>query len=403
MEASKCPVNHDVLLTARREPDNVFCPALELVATRDSGVLPEVSGFDPNYGEFTGLGITRYEEVRAALNHPASRMGPDPSAVPGSLIAQPGFFMFSDGSDHNGYRRMIAPHFSVRRVARYTDRIESIVNKLLDEMESKGNAGDLIRDFASPLPTQVICEILGVPYAERHEFGRWSEVALGRDTEPADAVAAITNLRSYLFELVSRQRAQPDDCLIGGLISDQGKELDDEVLVGIAMIVLLAGHSTTTGGIVFGTAALLDRPEQLAMVRGDESESVMPGAVEEIIRYATLVQPHYRTMTEDTQIGEHTLEAGDNIVVSLLAANFDKALVGDNPDLDITRAPLPHVGFGYGPHQCPGQHLGRLQIKIAIPALLKRFPNLKFLRPLEELPRRDNDSVRSVVEVPVTW
>lgn len=399
-ESRGCPVDH-VLLTARRDPESIYCPAAELAAFRDSGAYPVVSGSVPQYGEFSGVGITRYDEVRNALNDPSARMGPDPAKAPSSLIAQPGFFQFIDGEDHSSLRRMLAPHFSVKRVARYAERITLLVENVLDRMEQQDGEADLVRDFARPIPKQVICEILGIPYADRDVFGEWTEVITDRGAEPADAIAAIGSLREYMFEHVSRQRRDPDDSLVGGLIADQGAVLDDETLVGISMMVLLAGHETTTNGIAFGAVALLERPEQLELVR--EDPTVLPGAAEELVRFLSLAQPHYRRMADATTVGNHEFEPDESFVVSLLAANFDPTLVGENPDLRIDRDPVAHVGFGYGPHQCVGQHLARLELRIALPALFKRFPTLALVRPANELLLREIASIRGIVEVPVTW
>lgn len=391
-----------VLVTVRRDRDDIFAPIPPLIAARESGAWPTVRGTVAQFGDFEAQAITRYAEVKQALKHENSYMGPDASnSPPGSLGAQPGFFVFRNGEEHRRLRKLVASYFTVRNIARLRPRIEEITEELLDAMEASGNEGDLVAGFGFMLPTQMICEILGVPFEDRESFGRWTGLIADRGVEPAVGLAAVTSIKEYIARLVAEFRQSKPDNLIGTLIAEHGDEITDDELVGIAMICLIAGHETTAGMIAFGTLALLQHPEQAEMVRTDP-EIARP-AVEELLRYVSVAQTHYRRMVGPVEVGTRVAQEGDRLLVSLVSANFDPELVGENPGLDITRRPVPHVAFSFGAHQCIGQHLARLELTIALPALLRRFPDLRVTVEPRELHLRENSTVRLIESLPVAW
>lgn len=391
-----------VVLTSRRDDYDVFMACPHLSQARDSGEWPVVSGTVPQFGDYEAQAVMKHSEVRETLNSAVAISGPNPeTAPPTSIAAQPGFILFRDGEEHSRIRRVIARYFTVRSVGGLRPRVEELVTEMLDQMEAKGREGDVVTDFALPLTTHVICEVLGVPYEDREAFGSWTGFISDRDADPADAVAAIRNIRSYIASLVENIRENPTPSLLRTIIEEHDDVVSDEELIGVGMMTLMAGHDTSAASIAFGTLALLAHPEQARAIREDDS-IVMP-AIEEILRYASPVQPHYRKMTGDTTVGDREVKAGDHLLVSLLAANFDPELVGDDPGFNIHRGVVPHVAFGFGPHQCPGQHLARLEMAIAIPALLRRFPDLRVTVADHELKTRDNSSIRTLKSLPVAW
>ncbi len=201
--------------------------------------------------------------------------------------------------------------------------------------------------------------------------------------------------------IVVARRADPGDTLLGDLVRDHGHELSDDELVGIGTLLLIAGHETTSNMISLGTLALLRNPDQLAVVRDDDSATT--SAVEELLRHLAIAAPLVRQATEDMTVGATGVRAGDRVVVSQLAANWDPAFVGDATALDVRRKPQPHLAFGHGVHQCLGQQLARMELRIALPALLRRFPGLRLAVPEEDLEFRVDGPVYAVRSLPVTW
>ncbi|ASU85581.1 cytochrome P450 [Nocardiopsis gilva YIM 90087] len=219
----------------------------------------------------------------------------------------------------------------------------------------------------------------------------------------AQLIAEMAEMNAYIGGLVGAHRAAPRNSLLSRLISQHDDELSDAELVGIGSLLLIAGHETTSNMLSMGTLLLLRHPDQLAAVR-DAPEAVVP-AVEEMLRYLSVVHsPMPRFATRDLELGGKRIRAGDIVETSLVTANRDEALAGDHPErFDISRKPGPHVAFGHGAHECIGQQLARLEMQIAFPALLRRFPGLKLAVPFEEVRYRRESTVYGVRELPVTW
>ncbi|MFC8826017.1 cytochrome P450 [Streptomyces sp. NPDC057137] len=391
------------LVTDRRDLRCPFAPDVELAAIRDTvDDLPTVHlAFGPG-AEFDALAITRYADVRQVLADERFRTGfafdPD---QPRTLANQPGFLLNYNGPEHARLRRMLTGAFTVRRVQLLRPQVEEIVTAQLDELAKAGPGADLVTDFAFPVPSQVICALLGVPYAERAEFQQRTESILEGRGSTERAVDAVTEFRAYVAGIVGARRADPDDSLLGNLIRERGDELTDDELIGISILLLIAGHETTSNMIALSTLALLRHPEQHALVRDDDG--VTGSAVEELLRQLSIASPLVRKATEDVAVGDHRVRAGQYVVVSALAANWDPQLVGDAPELDVRRKPLPHLAFGHGRHQCLGQQLARLELRIAIPALLRRFPGLRLAVPEADLRFRVNSSVYALRALPISW
>jgi cytochrome P450 len=333
--------------------------------------------------------------IRPELHHPSTPQIGKHQAV----RRPPAFFARLDPPEHTRYRKLLTGQFTVRRMKLLEPRITEITAATLDAMERTGPPAELVRDFALPIPALVICELLGVPYADRDSFHRYAGTLVSLEVSTEQKQQAMNGLNAYVRALVADKRARPGDDLISGLAS--GGELTDDELAGVAMLLLLAGHETTANMLALGTFTLLGNPEQLATLRRDPA--LVPGAVEELLRYLTVVDFMVRTALEDVELDGHTIKAGETVTVSLPAANRDPLRFADPGVMDITRDATGHLTFGHGIHQCLGQQLARNEMRIALPALLDRLPGLRLAVPAEEVPMRSDMLVYGVHRLPVTW
>ena len=313
-----------------------------------------------------------------------------------------------EGDDHARLRRMIAAAFTRHQVDTLTPRIQRIADDLLDAIETdvqaSGNAEvNLIPAFAYPLPMTVICELIGVPAADQNALRGWTETVVLAHFADRDTLAdAVTALVGYLRQLIADRRRQPHDDLLCALIAvrDGTDRLSEDELTSMVWILILAGHETTVNLIGNGTLALLAHPEQLARVR--TQPALMAEAVEELLRYdgpLALVTPMVATQT--IQIGGVTIAAGQIVVPALLPANRDPEQFDEPATLDITRPNNTHVAFGHGVHHCVGAPLARLEGRIALNALLARFPALRPAVPVEQMTRLPNPALNGLAALPV--
>jgi cytochrome P450 len=245
----------------------------------------------------------------------------------------------------------------------------------------------------------VICELLGVPYADRANFQVNSAQFLVKDQSLDEKMAALGALTTYLAELVTHKRAAPGDDILSDLARHD--DLTIEELVGVAFLLLLAGHETTANMLALGAFALLEHPEQRAELRADPD--LVPGAVEELMRYLSVVDILYRYATEDIELGGETIGRGSTVVVSMLAANHDPRRFDDPDTLDIHRKARGHLSFGHGVHQCLGQQLARIEMRAGFEGLLRRFPTLELAIPANEVKLKTDMNIYGVHELPVTW
>ncbi|MFD9941067.1 cytochrome P450 [Nonomuraea sp. NPDC059023] len=354
--------------------------------------------------------VTRHEDVRRVLSDSAlfSSTGGAQAASLGEESAarlsmrSPGWFIEEDPPEHTRLRRLLTPEFTVRRIHALVPRIKRYVDDLLDAMESGGGPVDVIETFALPLPSLVICELFGVPYEDRAEFQERSSAQLDFRRGVQERVAISAESRAYMAKLVALQRADPGDDLLGMLVREHGDEITDEELTGIGALLLLAGHETTAAMLGLGTLLLLDHPEQADLVR--DRPGAVEQAVEEMLRYLSVVSiPIIRTATEDVTLGGRLIKAGSAVVCSLAIANRDHTLAGKPDVFDITRETVSHIAFGHGIHHCIGAPLARTEMRIAFPALLRRFPGLRLAVPREDVVFRVNSVSHNVQALPVTW
>ncbi|MEV0202937.1 cytochrome P450 [Nonomuraea sp. NPDC050691] len=378
-------------------------PVEELARARDGeGVVQVVTPF----GQPAYL-VLRHEDVREVLSDPtrfSNAMTPFAAAGEMSQDEQDklraGFLLAFDPPEHTRLRRMLTPEFTIRRMRRLEPRIVEIVEAALDDLERAGKPADLVEHFALPVPSLVICELLGVPYADRAEFQERSVRLLDISLPVEEQTAALRENRAYMAGLVARAQADPGEDMLGMLVREHGDDLSTDELNGIAALLLLAGHETTSNMLALGTLALLRHPDQLAMIREDPART--EPAIEELLRWLSIVHsPSPRTTTTDVEIAGHVIPAGSLVLLSLPAANRDGGHI-ENPDtLDITRGAPGHIAFGHGVHHCLGAPLARMEMRIAFPALLRRFPNLTLAD--EQADYRFFSTVYGLNSLRVTW
>jgi cytochrome P450 len=390
-------------LPTARQPGCPFDPPKELIQAREHGPISRYPFPDGHQGWL----ITGYDLVRSVLADPrfSSRrelMRHHPFIDLGDIEvppAPPGEFLLMDEPQHGRYRKPLVGKFTVRRMRQLTERVEQITANHLDAMEKAGPPTDLVAAFATPIPAIMICELLGVPYEDRGSFQKQVESFMNGETSDEDLMAAYTATQQYLAELVAAKRANPTDDVLSDLTDS---DLTDEELKGMSLILLAAGLDTTANMLALGTFALLRNPAQLAALRADPA--LADRAVEELLRYLSVAKTFMRTALEDVDLGGQTIKAGTTLILSYNTANRDAERFADPHVLDVRRQAGGHLAFGHGIHQCLGQQLARVEMRVAFPALVNRFPTLRLAVPAEEVGLRpETADIYGVKSLPVTW
>ncbi|MFJ5990607.1 cytochrome P450 [Lentzea sp. NPDC092896] len=355
--------------------------------------------------------ITGYEAVRQALSDTRFSNRQDlgiihvPFPTPGMpeqtepSPQTPGLFISMDPPDHTRLRRKLTGAFTVKRMKALEEGIIEITDRQLDELAKLTPPVDLVKEFALPVPSLVICEILGVPYADRDTFQTNSSKFMEREVDLEDKMAAYMAMNTYLAELVIGKRAEPGDDLLSDLARDE--DLSIEELCGMAFLLLLAGHETTANMLSLGTFALLEHPDQLAALR--EDPALIPDAVEELLRYLAVADIFFRYAAEDIEFFGETIPKGSSVILSLLAGNHDPERYENADTLDVHRSARGHLSFGHGVHQCLGQQLARIEMRAGFEGLLRRFPGLRLAVPAGEVKLRTDMNIYGVHALPVTW
>ncbi|SDR89806.1 cytochrome P450 [Microlunatus soli] len=318
----------------------------------------------------------------------------------GDFPTTPGMFIEMDPPDHTRLRRKLTGVFTVRRMRVLEPRIEQFVDQRLDALAATGAPADLIEQFAMPVPAQMICELLGVPYEQRDRFESDTSAIFTLNSGDDAKEAAFGRLFGFISELARAKRSEPTDDLLSDLAADP--ELDESEIAGMGMLLLVAGHETTAKMIGLGTLALLENRDQWDLLR--EQSELMATAVEELLRYLTIIHTGIiRQVKTDFEFEGHPLTAGEYVTVSVQTANRDEAHFIDPDTLDVTRGAKGHLSFGHGVHQCLGQQLARIEMRIAFSRLIDRFPDLRLAVPADEVPMRTDQSFYGATELPVTW
>ncbi|MEV0391372.1 cytochrome P450 [Nonomuraea sp. NPDC050643] len=321
------------------------------------------------------------------------------------LRSQPQLMIGMDGGEHAAARRPVIGEFTIKRLAALRPRIQDIVDHFIDALLATDQRPvDLVQALSLPVPSLVICELLGVPYTDHDFFQSRTTMMVSRTSSPQERRQAFTEVRAYLDDLVTRKEAEPGDDLFGRQIARQRQNgaLDHAGLVSLAFLLLTAGHETTANMISLGVVGLLTHPEQLALIKTDPGRT--PMAVEELLRYFTIADGvTSRVATEDMEIGGASIRAGEGVIVSALSANWDPAAFKDPADLDVDRGARHHLAFGFGPHQCLGQNLARMELQIVFDTLFRRIPALRLAVPVDDLPFKNDAVIYGAHELPVTW
>ncbi|MFC9324357.1 cytochrome P450 [Kitasatospora sp. NPDC057015] len=350
--------------------------------------------------------VTGYQEVRTVLSDPRfsadARHPAFPFLTPGRralATANPSFIRLDD-PEHARLRRMVTKDFLVHRIDAMRPGIQRIVDEAVDRMTARGTSADLVADFALPVPSLVICLLLGVPYEDHEMFQARSRTLLDNRTTPAEAGEAQHALTGYLTDLAAHRRRHPADDMLSRLAARTDLSLAETAATGL--LLLVAGHETTANMTALSTLALLRRPAQADRLRADPG--LVRGAVEELLRYLTIVQSGLpRVTTEDVELGGTPIGAGEGVIALLSTANRDEELFGAGAELDVTRDARRHLAFGFGVHQCLGQPLARAELQIALETLLRRLPGLRVTVPEDELVFRGDSVVYGLDALPVAW
>jgi cytochrome P450 len=375
-------------------------PPAEFEAWRDSEGMQQVS-----WRGVRAWAVSRYADIRQALTDP--RVSAELSTFDMETVGADTALVFPrlDDPEHNRLRRMMTSDFTVRRIADMRPQIQRLVDGFLDTMVEKGPPTDLVRDFALPIPSMVICRLLGVPYADHEFFEVNSAKSLDLSIDATEAAMAGAAVYNYINELVSAKMREPGDDLISRLASRvEHGEINPATVAMTSFIMLQAGHETTASMIALGTLTLMQHPEMFELVAQTEDEAVIGHVVDELMRYLSIVQTQVeRIVVEDMTLGGQQVSAGDVLLINIPAGNWDPEFA-ENPEVfDITRKTRGHVGFGYGVHQCIGLNLARLELQIALPSLAHRIPDLRLAVPAEQLEFKGEHGIYGIRELPVTW
>lgn len=394
-------------LPVPRESVCPFGPAPEVAPLRSQAPVVKVrcpTGIDAWL-------VTTYAEAREVLGDPrrfsnnSGQAGHVLAAMPPDAPLEEGDFARMDGLDHVRFRRVFAPAIStLKRMEQFRPMVQRTVDDLVDALAGKTPPVDLHEEFSKPLTTAVIAELLDVPYAERPLFQRVADAMFSGRSEVLDLEAAKFPLLDYVSGLVTQRRSKPGDDALSVLVGrgqDAEKPFSDVELTKMASGLLAAGYDTTASLISHGVLALLEHPEQFALLR-DEPGAV-PAAVEELLRLLAVGSGLLRVAKVDTEIAGTAIAAGDYVVVAVQAANHDPAQFTEPERMDITREPNSHIGFGYGPHQCVGQQIARLEISTVLGTLPRRVPSLRLAVPLTDVVFKARTAIHGPVELPVTW
>lgn len=353
--------------------------------------------------------VTRYADVRQALADP--RLSLDKAhATPGNYLgfklppALDANLLNMDPPDHTRIRRLVSQAFTPRRIAALRGPIEQVAEKLLDAMAPLGRA-DLLAAYAGPLPITVICDLLGVPEGDRHDFRAWTDTLITPDpNHPEEAKAAVGAMLRFFTGLIARKRTEPADDLLSDLIAvrDEGDRLSEDELTSLAFLILFAGYENTVHLIANAVLALLTHPEQLAAARAEPE--LIAGAFEEFARFDGPAPLSIRRFPrEDVTIGGVTVPAGETVLLAIASANRDPDQFTDPDRLDLRRRENGHLSLGHGIHYCLGAPLARMETELALTALLRRFPDLALDVPVEQLRHRPALRARGLLELPVRY
>ena len=386
-----------------------FAPPPEVMELAEARPLSRVKIWDGS----TPWLITGYEEVRTLFSD--SRVSVDdrrpgfPHWNEGMLSTvhrRPRSVFTSDAEEHTRFRRMLSKPFTFKRVEGLRPVIQQITDEHIDAMLAGPQPGDIVAALALPVPSLVISQLLGVPYEDAEMFQHHANIGLARYATGEDTVKGAMNLNKYLAQLVEAKMENPAEDAVSDLAERvKAGELSVKEAAQLGTGLLIAGHETTANMIGLGVLALLQYPDQAAVLRDTEDPKVVANAVEELLRYLSIIQNGQRRVAaEDIEIAGEVIRAGEGIIIDLAPANWDAKAFAEPERLYLHRSGAgQHVAFGYGRHQCVGQQLARAELQIVFHTLLRRVPTLELAVPIEDVPFKHDRLAYGVYELPVTW
>lgn len=390
-----------------------FDPASELTGIRGQEGLQRVRIWD---GSEPWL-VTRHADIRAVMSSPLVSADTDNPNYPHSSAAikarraRAKTFFTEDGPAHDEPRRALARDFTAKRMQGMRDVVQQVTDRCIDEMLAGPKPVDLVEALALPVPSVMICELLGIPYDEHDRFQELTKVFTAAASTPEDTVSAAEELIALAGAVIDTKIDDPGDDTLSRLVVEQllPGQMTREEIARMGILLLTAGHETSANMIALGTAALLSNPAQAALIRDAEDSSVVAGAVEELLRYLTIVHSGARRVAiGDFEVAGTKIRAGDGLVLDFPSANRDPLAFAseghEDPDaLDITRPARHHLAFSFGVHQCLGQQLARVELQVVYSTLLKRIPTLALAQPLTDLAYKTDMSIYGLHSLPVTW
>jgi cytochrome P450 len=392
-------------------PRAARCPFAPPPALREAAAENPVSRVRI-WDDSTPWAITGHAEQRAILSDPRVSMNERKAGFPhlnaptaAAVHHRPDTIFNTDAPEHTRFRRMMTYPFTAKKVAAMRPAIQKITDELIDTMLAGPKPADLAEALALPLPTLMISELLGVPYDDHDMFQRNALVAVDNNATPEEGMRASAELTGYLADLIQTRIDTPGE----GWVADLAERVEaGEVTVPEAaqmgVVLLIAGHETSANMISLGTLALLQNPEQLAVFRDSDDPAEIAGAVEEMLRYLSIAHHGLRRIaTEDIEIGDEVIQAGEGIVVTLPAANWDPTVFPEPERLDLHRPARQHHAFGFGIHQCVGQQLARVELQVVYGTLFRRIPTLALAAGLDEIEYKHDKLAFGVNALPVTW
>ena len=353
--------------------------------------------------------VTSYAEQRALLGDPRVSADTDSPGYPSKASPDAGegklSFIMMDDPEHARLRRMVTAPFAIKRVEALRPAVQKIVDDLIDDMLAGPRSVDLVERFALPIPSLVICELLGVPYDDHDFFQENTRTMVTVTATPEQRGAASRQVAGYLAQLIGKRIAEPRDDLLSSIAGRvPAGELTHQQATEMALLLLIAGHETTANMIALGTLALLRNPEQLALLRESDDPKLVASAVEELLRYLHITHlGRRRAVTEDIEIAGQVIKAGEGVIMVNEIGNRDPGVFPDPDRLDITRDARRHVAFGFGVHQCLGQPLARMELQVVYSTLYRRIPTLELDCELDDVRFKNDAFVYGVHELPVTW
>ena len=385
-----------------------FSPPLEMLEMNDVAPLSRVRIWNGS----TPWLITGHEVARTLFADPRVSVDDRIEGFPhwnehmlSTVDKRPRSVFTADAEEHTRFRRMLSKPFTFKRVEGLRSAIQAVTDECIDTMLAGDRPADVVAGLALPVPTTVISEMLGVPYADHEFFQHHANVGLARYASAEDGQKGAMSLHKYLINLVEQKMAEPSEDAVSDLAERvTAGEISVKEAAQLGTGLLIAGHETTANMIGIGVLALLENPEQAALLRESDDPKFIANAAEELMRYLSIIQNGQRRVaTADIEIGGETIHAGEGIIIDLAPANWDGAAFPEPDRLDFTRNAGQQLGFGYGRHQCVGQQLARAELQIVFHTLLRRIPTLELAIPFDQVPFKHDRLAYGVYELPVTW